>query len=275
VSESPPLSTATSPSSPRDRALALRGVLRGLPCLVRLGVSCLMLTMLLGLGASGMVIYTHYENRDEVHGLTMDDLRAGYHGLLAEAPIGEAIKRGHPAGLPADQREVLVKWLSSDRVPENYDNIDLGVSSPSEIIATSCVSCHSRKADRKDPKVGSAPDWPLEFKDDALKLAVSKSVQPAAKEKLAASTHLHAPAMAMMGLMMMGLLWLTRVPRGVVGVLAALIGVGLALDIGGWWISREYAGFVPMIAIAGAAFNGACGVAMALVVVDAWWPGKR
>lgn len=264
----------TLPSA-RDRALALRGVLRGLPALVRLGVSCLMLTMLLGLAASGMVIYTHYENRDETRGLTMDDLRAGYHGLLAEAPLLHAINRNHPENLPKDQREVLLKWLSNDRVPENYDNIDLGVSSPSEILSTSCIQCHSRKADRKDPKVGAAPDWPLEFKDDAVKLAMSKTVNPAAKEKLAASTHLHAPAMAMMGTTMIGLLWLTRVPRGLVGVLAALIGLGLALDIGGWWISREYAGFVPMIAIAGAAFNGAVGLATALVVADCWWPTKR
>lgn len=264
----------TSPSA-RQRAHDLRGVTRALPAFVRLGLSGLMLTMLLGLAASGMVIQFHYQNRDETPGLTMDDLRAGFHGITAEAPLLTAVKRGHPDGLSADQREVLTKWLSNDRVPENYDNIDLGVMSPGEVISTSCVSCHSRKADRKDAKVGRAPDWPMEFKDDVLKHAVSRKVEPRAMAKLADSTHLHAPAMAMMGIVLIGLLWLTRLPKALVGVLAALIGVGLALDIGGWWIARSVEAFVPVIPIAGAMFNGGCGVAMALVVVDAWWPARK
>jgi len=264
-----------SSTSARQRALDLRGVLRALPALVRLGVSAVMLTMLLGLAASGLVIQFHYQNRDETPGLTLDDLRAGFHGITAKSPLLTAANRNHPPGLPADQHDVLVKWLTNDRVAENYDNIDLGVSSPSEIMATSCVSCHSRKADRKDPKVGVAPDWPLEFRDDVLKLAVSRKVEPRAMAKLADSTHLHAPAMGVLGVMMIALLWLTRLPRTLVGVLAALIGVGLALDIGGWWIARSWEPFVPIIAIAGAAFNGACALAMLLVTLDAWWPTRR
>ncbi len=271
---SDPAAANSSPTA-RQRADALRGVLRGLPALVRLGICGLMLTMLLGLAASGMVIQFHYQNRDETPGLTMDDLRAGFHGITAEAPLLHAINRKHPENLPADQREVLLKWLTNDRVPENYDNIDLGVSSPGEIISTSCVQCHSRKADRKDAKVGSAPDWPLEFRDDAVKLAVSRKVEPRAMAKLADSTHLHAPAMGTLGLLLIGLLCLTRLPRGVVGLLAACIGIGLALDIGGWWIAREVEAFVPVIPIAGTAFNGACGLAMFLVVVDSIWPVRR
>jgi hypothetical protein len=272
----------TDPASPtstadalRTRALALQGVLRGLPAFVRLGVACVMLTMLLGLAASGMVIQFHYQNRDESPGLTLDDLRAGFHGITAEAPLLVAVKRNHPDNLPGAQREVLLKWLGADRVAENYDNIDLGAMSPGEVISTSCVSCHSRKADRKDPKVGSAPDWPLEFKDDAVKLAVSRKVEPRALAKLADSTHLHAPAMATMAIMLGGLLWITRLPRPLVSLLCLAMGLGLALDIGSWWAARSVEALVPVIAIAGAVFNGSCALAMLLVTLDALWPARR
>src|SRR5258707_1260673 len=50
--------------------------LRSLPGLVRLGLTALLLTILLGMAASASHLFDHYKNRDEQKDFTLDDLRA-------------------------------------------------------------------------------------------------------------------------------------------------------------------------------------------------------
>ncbi len=258
-------------STPWDQS---RGLLRGLPALVRLGLSAMLITMLLGMVTSGMVLHHHYQNRDERPGLTLDDITAAYSGLDAKAPLLRAVERKHPPELEEKSREILRSWLTGGKVSENYDNLDLGDAAPAEIIAKNCLSCHARNA-KSPPADDVSRKLPLESWDDVKKVAFSRKFDPTPAHITAISTHTHALSLGLMGLVL-GLMMLgTRWTRGLVGVVVALNGVGLAADIGGWWLAKLDAAWVPMIAVGGFAYNGTIGVMMVALIIDLWWPARK
>ena len=114
---------------------------------VRLGVAALAIVLLAGLGASAAHLRLHYQNRDEQPGFTMSDLEGAYHGVSSRAPLLTALEGGHPDDLGADEREALLRWLRSDSLSADYDNLDLGEEAPAEIIAFACLECHSRSSE--------------------------------------------------------------------------------------------------------------------------------
>ena len=124
----------------------MRPLIRDLPVLVRLGLTGLVAAFLIGLVASAQHLKWHYENRDDQKGLSLDDVKAAYHGLEAPSRLLSALNRGHPETLDAESRALLAKWVQSGRINEDYENIDLGVATPREILAKSCMECHSAGA---------------------------------------------------------------------------------------------------------------------------------
>jgi hypothetical protein len=244
--------------------------LRSLGLGARLGLSFLVLTLLGGLAASAQHLLWHHQNRDERPGLSMDDLKGAYHGVNVRSPLIVAMERAHPDGMPQADRDALLKWLRGARISEDYDNLDLGAAAPSEIIAARCVSCHSRQS--TDPV---AKRLPLEFFDDVKAVAFSRDIRPTDIKILAASTHTHAISLGVLSIVVSLLLYLTRLPRAVVGAAIALMGLALFGDIAAWWVARESAGFVYIIVIAGGAYNALSALALLAVVTDLWLPIGR
>src|SRR5690606_34840907 len=161
-----------------------------------IGIGCLVLTLLGGAAVSGWYLRMHHDRRDDRHGFTLDDVRAHYHGIESKAAILVALEANHPDDLPAAERDILLAWLRSGRLSEDYDNLELGASAPGEVIAARCVSCHSRRATGDD----AWPALPLEFFDDVRAVAFSRDVRPVDIQILAASTHTHALSLATLGL---------------------------------------------------------------------------
>ncbi len=244
-----------------------RFLIRDLPVSARLGLSALMLVLLLGMFASAIHLWDVDHNRDESPEMTLDDVRAAYHGLDRPPALQMAMERGHPETLKKEQRDVLLKWVRSGRITEDYDSIDLGAASPSEIIASSCVSCHS--ANGKDAKAAAIR---LASMENLKKVAFGKKVNPTPRDIVAMSTHAHALSLGMLGVVLAGLLWTTRVHRGLAGAIIGLMGVALAADLGSWWWARVWSDAVWLIVIGGAISNGMLAVMAAVVLVDVWWP---
>lgn len=244
--------------------------LRSLPFFARLGLTGMMVVLLLGMGASAAHLIYHDANRDESPEFTMDDVRAAYHGLDRPPVLQTSLEHGHPETLKPEQREVLLKWARSGRITEDYDSIDLGAASPSEIIASSCVSCHA--ANGKDPKAAAIR---LASMENVKKVAFGKKVNPNPVKIVAASMHAHAPALGMLGIVLAGLTWMTRLQRGVAAGMIGLMGLALAMDFSCWWLARTYEPAVWGIVVGGAVSNGIMGLMTVLVVVDAWWPRGR
>jgi hypothetical protein len=251
--------------------MARASILRPLGFTARLGVTLIVLTLLGGLTVSGIYMKMQHENRDERPGLTMTDIRGHYAGVNVPSPLLSAIERGHPEGQSQEARQVLIDWLKSDRINEDYDSLDLGDLAPAEIIASDCLSCHSPQSTGPD----AYPQLPLVYFDEFRSIASSQDIRPVSVEVLAASTHTHAISLAVLALAAGGLLLLTGWPGGLVNVLVLLMGAGLALDISGWWVARVNGAVVPLIVVGGSVFAAAVGLALVLVIVDLWRPGRR
>lgn len=254
--------------------------LRQLTPATRLGLTGLLVVMLGGMVSSFLHLVEHHENRDERPGLTMDDVRGAYHGIRTTAPMLMALEQNHPAemdmdgaaALGPDDRRVLLDWLAGDRISSDYDNLDLGDAAPVEIIAASCLHCHSRQATQGD---GVGERLPLDYWNDVKTLAFSRDISPTSIEILNVSTHTHALSLATLSLVICLMLVGTRWPRAIVGAAALLIGLGLLSDLAAQWITRSFETFAWVIVIGGTIFGVATSLAAVAIVLDLWLPAGR
>lgn len=252
----------------------MRFRLRQLHFLARVGLTGLVLALGLGLISSALHLVNHYEKRDGVPGLTLDDIRAAYHGIDSPSALVLSLERGHPEELTQDDRAALLAWLGSDRVSEDFDSLDLGDDAPAEIIANSCLSCHARNASPASSQL-AARDLPLEYWDDVRKHAFARSVPATPREIVLMSMHAHAPAMATMSIAVALLGVASVFPRWMTGGLVGLMGLSLIADLASWLLAREMVEFVYVIVGAGALYNLATGLLLVVVVLELWRPRTR
>jgi hypothetical protein len=245
--------------------------LRRLGWAQRSGLTCLLLVLLGGFAASYEHIRVHHGPRDGQPGLSMADVQGVYSGIQRTAPLLTALRRGHPEDLPATQRETLLRWLESPRISDDYDSLDLGDDAPAEILEASCLSCHSRNASLGD---GIGTTIPLTYWDDVQKVAFSTEVEPLSREILLATTHTHALSMALIGLVLVLLAAWTRFASQLVGLISLALGLGLALDIAGWWLARGAPGWTLVIVIGGALYGLACVLLTLLILAELWLPTR-
>lgn len=237
---------------------------------LRFGLTCLILTMMGGLAASLYFLYDHYHNRDEEPALTLRDIEGAYRGVSIPSPILAALEAGHPEPLPQADRDLLLAWLRGQNIPENYENFDMGP--PADLIATNCVSCHTRAA---ATNVASGITHSLEFPDDVLKIARSREIFPTPVNVLAISTHAHATTLALVAVLAGAMLHFSFWPRRLVGLVATLIGLGLLIDVGSWWAIRSQREFLYGIVVGGGMFNAGVWLALAMSIVELWRPRPK
>ncbi|MBL9001789.1 MAG: hypothetical protein JNK25_11705 [Phycisphaerae bacterium] len=249
-----------SPPFPQLRALSFGS---------RLGLTFLCFVLLGGIAASLAHLYLHDHKRDERPGLTVDDVKGVYHGIRSKSPLLVALERGHPETLKTDDRDRLMKWLTGKDLSRTYDDIDLGDKSPQALIADNCLSCHKNSS--TDPAARAVL---LESDDDVLRQSISRDISPNSTAIVVASTHVHATTLAIVGFAVVMLAACTRFGRGLVGSLTALCGIGLAADIGGWWLTRHHEQFAYLIMAGGAAFTLGTVLLVLLILADLWLPRR-
>lgn len=256
----------TQPTPPRP--LLLRGLSAG----VRLALSLLILTLLGGYAVAGAYLADHYEQRDTREGLTIDDIKAAYHGISAPAPLIDALGSGHPSdvGAPLNDasRQALLDWLTSDDLSAGYDDLGLGAMAPAEIIAADCLTCHSRS------EAQSRGTVPLEYWDEISRLAVSMQVEPTPLDRVMQSIHAHAPSMALILIVLTLLAALTRFGGAPAGIIASLGGLGLLADFGAQWLTRDNADLAWVIVGAGFAYGASALLLALLAIADMWLPRR-
>ncbi|MCP3915606.1 MAG: hypothetical protein GY711_08635 [bacterium] len=239
--------------------------LRSLPAGMRLALTLLICVCAGGYAASGAHMIEHHQNRDEREGLSLVDLEGAYHGVTNRALLITAIERGHPDGLADADKDLLMRWLESDRISEDYDNLDLGDEAPAEVLAIACLSCHSARGDeatRAEPY--------LDYWDEVKAVAFSRDISPTDLKILIASTHTHAVALFTTTLVLCGLMFLTGFASALRSLLAIGASAGLALDIAAWWLARESASLVYAVVAGGALHAGCMGLMMIAVVWELW-----
>ena len=258
-------------------------LLRELPLGARLGLTGMVLTLIIGLIASGVHLAWHHQNRDERPGISVTDVMGAYHGVDAPSKLVTALERGHPAELSQSQRDALMDWLlgkrdaagarppgGNPRITEDYDNLDLGDNAPREIMAASCMSCHARNvADAKGAGV------PLEYLDDVKKLAFTKVISRTPDRVLIMSMHAHATSLGMLSVVLALLLWFSRTPRKLASGLIGLNGLCLFADIASWWLARDSGLFVYIIVLTGGLANLSSGLMALFVLGELWRPRRK
>jgi hypothetical protein len=238
----------------------------------KLGVTGLVLVLAGGLAAAAYHLKLHHENRDEVPGVSLNDIKGAYHGVEVRAPLLVSLESGHPETLKPEDRKVLTDWLTGGKISTDYDNLDLGDRAPAEIIGRDCVSCHSEKAAATQP---AAAKVPLDSFEKIKNIAFTKKIDPPPWRILILSTHTHALAMGTMSLVVAGLLLATRLPRALTGLLIMAFGVALAVDIGAWFQARQHVEWVYAIIVGGGVYNGASALSLVAIVLDMWFPRVR
>ncbi|HBF22647.1 MAG TPA: hypothetical protein DDW23_02410 [Planctomycetes bacterium] len=245
--------------------------LRKLPTGVRAGLTGLALTLLGGYAASVAYIQSHHSKKDEEPGLSMDDLVGAYHGVDREAPLRVALESAHGEEHLPDEalRKLMISWLSSERISENFESVDLGEFSPAEILEMNCTRCHAKGASEGS---GIGNTLPLEYWEDVRRAAFPKRLDPVPIEILTISTHAHALTLPLVALLAGVGLLLTRWSRRFQSQVFAAMGVGLFLDIAGWWFARASEIGVLVLLAAGAAFGLAFVTALCAILADIWLP---
>jgi len=249
--------------------------LRQLGWFARLGVAGIVLTLLGGLVASAAYVHVHHAKRDGQPGLSMTDLVGSYHGIDAPAQLLQTLQRGHPEPpneLEPAERDALLDWLRSDRIAQNYDNLDLGDFAPAEIIVFNCLDCHARRVAETHEIARSVP---LDYWDDVSRLAFPLKIDPPPMEILIVTTHTHALSLATISIATMLLLLMTSWPRRLVGFLIGTTGIALLLDISSWWLARLDATFVYLIVVAGGVYLLVTAVAQLAILGDLMMPKTK
>jgi hypothetical protein len=246
--------------------------LRDLSLAVRIGLTGVVASLVLGVWAGMAHLRDHHQNRDAKPGVSFDDLAGAYHGIDVPSPLVAALERGHPDGFASADRELLLTWLRSQKQSENYDNPDLGLAAPAEVLQRSCLACHSRKSTEGD---GIGQRVPLEYWDDVEKVAFARRIDATPVEILVTSTHTHALSLAVVTLAVIGLGLCTRFSGAVKSGVALLGGVGLAADLAGWWLARVDASLVWLVIAGGACWAVSTVGGAVLVLVEMWLPKQR
>lgn len=235
----------------------------------RLGTTFLVFTLFIGLATSAQHLVGHHENRDGKEGLSFEDLEGAYHGVRVDSPLVGALERGHPEDMAPAGRDLLLKWLASDRISEDYDNLDLGDAAPAEVLDQACLACHARNSTDGD---GIGQTVPLEYWDDVRAVAFSREVEPTDEKILVASAHTHALTMGALSIVVALLALGTRMSRRFLGFFVMVNGVALFGDLGSWFLARDTAAFVPLIAIAGTLWVGTLSLMLFGILIDLWRP---
>ncbi len=240
----------------------------------RFGVGILAICLAGGYMVAGFYLQHHYENRDEVPGISMTDIQGAYAGVVVPSPMRAALEAAHPADLADADRQALLDWLSGDRVRQDYENFDLGDAMPADIIAVACLDCHKRSATGD----GAYPELPLEYPDDVFAVAQSREILPKDPIIIVQSLHAHAPSMATVTLVLALLAGMTRWPRCFIGLVVAVTAIGLLGDLSAQYLARVRTGetwWAFVIVGGGFASSGGVGLMSLLVLLDAWLPGGR
>jgi hypothetical protein len=245
--------------------------LRDLDFGARFALTLLVLVLAGGLAASAFHLVEHHQNRDEQPGVSLEDLEGAYHGVDTTAPLVMALERGHPNELAESERATLLKWLGSKRISEDYDNLDLGDAAPAELIQRGCVQCHAKGAKQGD---GIGETLPLSRWDEIKPLAFSKQLSATPVSVLAASTHAHALSLGVLSIVIGLLLLATRWSAFVRNGLFAVAALALFADLASWWLARESASFVLVIAAAGLTYGIATALSLVAIVLDLWLPKR-
>jgi hypothetical protein len=247
-------------------------------------------------------IYVWHNMADGTPGLSMDDLRAVYHGLIKaippearQKPISPMLKevsaggkmRKHllKGGDPA--KWALIGWLEQGAMRETFDkpgkSHNQDIPSPQQVIADLCIKCHNA-ADGEEreipysPDTKTAPQYAL-----VAKKALTPPVSPEneinyfdaiSEKELLHITHAHILSIPVFVLLVAVMFLHTGLAPWFKLIISPLPMIATCVEFACWWLARSWEPAVYGIAAAGAVFGIALGVQILCAFVSMWFGRK-
>ena len=254
------------------------------------------------LAGTANIFYKH-QYADDEPGLTLDDLRATFHGmektfkpddkvtvnsemLTQVRPDGEMREYLEDGGEPAIRG--LIKWLENEAKEDEFTEEGLdqeGDPSAQAIIKAHCIECHNSdggdmedvpyaETDESDPQYAlvmttAKPDITVE--ESGVQTKVYK---PTGESKLVHITHVHVLTMPVFTFLVGVLFLMTGISDKLKLIIGPLPMLAVMLDIGGWWLARWIEPFIFVIAAAGGIF-GAMYALQILCILGSMWLGRK
>lgn len=248
-------------------------------------------------------IWLKQQSADGEPGLTIDDLRAHFHGMTRTFQPADKVtvnsvmlREVRPAG---DMREhleqggaaavrALIKWLEDGARETEFTQGGLAEPngpSPRDVIKAHCIECHNAGGGDKDdvpyaPTADSDPEFDLVAL--AAKPEITREVQglqtveikPISIPRLVQVTHVHVLSIPVLTFIVGALFLMTGLPQFIKLMLGPLPMLAIMLDIGSWWAARWVEPFIYVIGAAGALF-GATYALQILCILASTWFGRR
>jgi hypothetical protein len=254
-------------------------------------------------------LYHRHNMADGEEGLTVNDLRANFHGIeVAAEPSGRpAVAKSHmlemiePGGKMRKHAtqggpeaiRTLETWLQRGANEAEFAQEGLtqpGDPAPAEVIMAQCLDCHNADGGEK-ADVPFGPDlftvdyqmvWEVARPGTAISTAQTRTdaepeiqaVGPQSLPHLFLVTHIHMLSIPLFTLIVSGLFLVSAFPARVRNIVAPLPMAVLVLDFSSWWLARQAETFIYVIAAAGALYGVLFGLQLITVFVSMWLPRR-
>ena len=247
-------------------------------------------------------IFYKHQLADGEPGLTLDDLKATFHGMTKEykpedkvivnsamlsqvQPDGEMREYLEDGGEEAVRG--LITWLEQQAKEADFTKEGLaaeGDPSAQAIITAQCVECHNADG-------GDSEDIPFAdtAEDDAQFTLVNEysspditteesgmvvqEFKPTGTSRLIHITHVHVLTMPVFTFIVGCLFLLTGVSDKLKLLIGPLPMLAVMLDIAGWWLARWVEPFIFVIGAAGGLFGTMYAIQI-LCILGSMWMGK-
>ncbi len=260
------------------------------------------------LSALGNLFHRH-NMADGEEGLTLNDLRANFHGIevaakqserpaVAKSRMLEMIEPGGKMRKHATQGgpeaiRTLETWLQRGASEGEFQQEGLaepGDPAPADVIMAQCLDCHNADGGEM-AEVPFGPDlFTVDYQMvwDVARPGTANLTSPAASAgeremqvlgpqplpHLFLVTHIHMLTIPLFTLIVSGLFLVSALPAGVRNIVAPLPMAVLVFDFSSWWLARQSEAFIYVIAAAGAVYGVLFGIQLIAVFVSIWLPRR-
>ncbi len=199
--------------------------------------------------------------------LSLEDLRRTYHGrpgwtLLGSKVDGGSMEKHVP--IPSERR-TLVDWARAGARRGDFD-------AARAVLDARCVRCHSPGGEKEDAPFAASREA------GAVHALVANHAGPDRGMTLAkrsTTTHAHLLGMGTLFLALGAVFLLTNTRRGTRAAVVAAPFVGMALNIGGWWLAILSPAFVWGIVLGGAITAAGAAALVVRPLWEMWGPAPK
>jgi hypothetical protein len=241
--------------------------LRALVLPARLLLTFFILGAAAGLAAGEGTVLAAHAGADGRPGLSMEDLRRVFHGregwtLLASKVDGGSMEKHVPV---PSERKVLLDWARAGAAREGFD-------APRAVLDLRCVKCHSPGGENEGSPFADSREGGARYELVARYAEPDRGMSLAAR---ATTTHTHLFSLSVL-LGLLGFAFLLTNTRAPVKVAAVTLPfLGMAVDIGCWWLAMLSPAFVWGIVAGGGLMAAGTVVLIVRPLWEMWGPEPR